>query len=256
MPEYRRSESGPDHAKTFTAAVRWPASRSATAPAAARRRPSRRPPRRPGRALRQPLDPADAGRVRRADDPPTVGRRSDRRCPNCPRSRPSAAGWTDGSVGPDHRRRSRSLHPRAIRRHVAGADDFAARLPGPAIAAVRRRGKYLWLPLDDGDACIGHLGMSGQLLVLARRTRPTSPHLRVRFRFADGGPELRFVDQRTFGGLPLDELVPTAADAVPRRRSRTSPATRWTPQFDDAAFVDRAAPAPDRRQAGAAGPDA
>ena len=44
--------------------------------------------------------------------------------------------------------------------------------------------------------------MSGQLLLLGAAA-PPGPHLRVRFRFADGDPELRFVDQRTFGGLQV-----------------------------------------------------
>jgi formamidopyrimidine-DNA glycosylase len=94
------------------------------------------------------------------------------------------------------------LHPRAVRRHLAGGDDFANALTGRTVTDVRRRGKYLWLALDTDDAVVGHLGMSGQMLLLAA-TEPAGPHLRVRFGFADGGPELRFVDQRTFGGLAL-----------------------------------------------------
>jgi formamidopyrimidine-DNA glycosylase len=103
-------------------------------------------------------------------------------------------------------------HPRAVRRHVAGGADFAARLAGRTVTAARRRGKYLWLDLDgtgpDGPdlALLAHLGMSGQMLV-ADPGRPDETHLRVRLRFADGGPELRFVDQRTFGGLSLHPLA-------------------------------------------------
>ncbi|MBM0259818.1 bifunctional DNA-formamidopyrimidine glycosylase/DNA-(apurinic or apyrimidinic site) lyase [Micromonospora sp. 4G55] len=95
-------------------------------------------------------------------------------------------------------------HPRAVRRHVPGAGHFADVLAGRTVTAVRRRGKYLWLPLDSGDALIGHLGMSGQLL-LQPIAAADELHLRVRFRFADDGPELRFVDQRTFGGLSVSE---------------------------------------------------
>jgi formamidopyrimidine-DNA glycosylase len=94
------------------------------------------------------------------------------------------------------------LHPRAIRRHIAGPVDFAAALSGVTVVEVRRRGKYLWLALDSGDAVIGHLGMSGQMLMQPSGTEDEK-HLRIRFRFDDGGPELRFVDQRTFGGLAV-----------------------------------------------------
>jgi formamidopyrimidine-DNA glycosylase len=218
------------------------------------------------------------------------------------------------------------LHPRAVRRHAAGPEDFAARLPGHLITGARRRGKYLWLPMTGGggagaghpaadaaasqgpdgstgatgishapgivggvapgaagtgsagtgsagtgaagtggagtggagadtgvgapaaagavgragpvgavaaagtvvtgavqavgeagaagdagpagDALLAHLGMSGQLLI-GDPDRPLPSHLRARFTFTDGGPDLRFVDQRTFGHLCL---VPGGAD--------------------------------------------
>jgi formamidopyrimidine-DNA glycosylase len=95
------------------------------------------------------------------------------------------------------------LHSRAVRRHEAGPDDFAARLAGRAFDRARRRGKYLWLPVGD-DAMLAHLGMSGQLLV-GPPEAPLSPHVRVRFTFADEGPDLRFTDQRTFGHLLVAE---------------------------------------------------
>jgi formamidopyrimidine-DNA glycosylase len=93
-------------------------------------------------------------------------------------------------------------HPRAIRRHLPGEAHFAAVLAGRTILDVRRRGKYLWLPLDSGDAVVAHLGMSGQLLCQPA-SAPDELHLRVRLRFTDGDPELRFVDQRTFGGMAV-----------------------------------------------------
>jgi formamidopyrimidine-DNA glycosylase len=93
------------------------------------------------------------------------------------------------------------LHPRALRRHVAGPDDFAAAVSGRTITGALRRGKYLWLPVGD-DAVLAHLGMSGQLLV-GDPSRPLSPHVRVRLTFTDSGPDLRFSDQRTFGHLSL-----------------------------------------------------
>jgi formamidopyrimidine-DNA glycosylase len=93
----------------------------------------------------------------------------------------------------------RVLHPRAVRRHAAGATDFADAIAGRPVVAARRRGKYLWLPVGE-DALLAHLGMSGQLLV-GDPVRPLSPHVRVVFTFTDAGPDLRFTDQRTFGHL-------------------------------------------------------
>jgi formamidopyrimidine-DNA glycosylase len=122
-------------------------------------------------------------------------------------------------------------HPRAIRRHLPGDVHFAAILAGRTILDVARRGKYLWLPLDSGDAIIAHLGMSGQLL-MEPADAEDELHLRVRISFTDGGPQLRFVDQRTFGGLSVseggaelpDEIAHIARDPI-------------DPLFDDEAFV-------------------
>ena len=91
------------------------------------------------------------------------------------------------------------LHPRALRRHLAGPDDFAAAVKGRQITGALRRGKYLWLPVGE-DALLAHLGMSGQLLMIDP-DQPLSPHVRIRFTFKDGGPDLRFTDQRTFGHM-------------------------------------------------------
>ncbi len=122
-------------------------------------------------------------------------------------------------------------HPRAIRRHLPGDAHFAAVLAGRTVLDVARRGKYLWLPLDSGDAIIGHLGMSGQLLMQPAGA-PDEVHLRVRFTFTDGGAELRFVDQRTFGGLSVSEGGATLpAEIAHIARDPIDPA------FSDADFV-------------------
>ncbi|MEV7234491.1 bifunctional DNA-formamidopyrimidine glycosylase/DNA-(apurinic or apyrimidinic site) lyase [Streptomyces sp. NPDC051020] len=125
------------------------------------------------------------------------------------------------------------LHPRAVRRHLAGSTDFAARLSGSRFGTAMRRGKYLWVPLDD-DSCslLGHLGMSGQLLVQPQDT-PDEKHLRIRIRFDDAlGTELRFVDQRTFGGLSVHENTP---DGLPDTIAHIA-RDPLDPAFDDAAF--------------------
>jgi formamidopyrimidine-DNA glycosylase len=118
------------------------------------------------------------------------------------------------------------LNPRAVRRDLAGPDGFAAAMAGRTFLRAERRGKYLWFALDDGgaqpsrisqedlgaqaeppsEALLAHLGMSGQLLV-GDPDRPLSPHVRARFTFADGGADLRFTDQRTFGHLMTVPLV-------------------------------------------------
>jgi formamidopyrimidine-DNA glycosylase len=102
------------------------------------------------------------------------------------------------------------LHPRAARRHTEGPADLAARLTGRLVSGARRRGKYLWLPVGDEEALLAHLGMSGQLIV-GEPDRPYEKHLRARFTFTDGGSDLRFIDQRTFGHL----MLTATEDGVP-----------------------------------------
>jgi formamidopyrimidine-DNA glycosylase len=125
------------------------------------------------------------------------------------------------------------LHPRAIRRHIPGAQDFAGRLVGHEITALRRRGKYLWFELDDEQALIGHLGMSGQFLLLPSDSE-YEKHLRLRFEFSDWNTQLRFVDQRTFGGMSIDELnddrIPTTISHIAR--------DPFDPEFDAACVVN------------------
>ena len=124
------------------------------------------------------------------------------------------------------------LHPRPVRRDPRGPEGFALALTGRRIDDARRRGKYLWLPLDNGDALLGHLGMSGQLLVQPAGAADER-HLRVRLVLHDG-LELRFADQRMFGGLSVSpggaelpaEIAHIARDAL-------------DPQFDEDAFVRR-----------------
>jgi formamidopyrimidine-DNA glycosylase len=118
------------------------------------------------------------------------------------------------------------LDPRSIRRHALGVGDFIGNLEGATVSDVVRRGKFLWLPLTDkgafgpGDperhqlpavALMAHLGMSGQLLMQGPGV-PDEKHLKVRLGLSprEGMPDqLRFVDQRIFGGLFVTALVPT-----------------------------------------------
>jgi formamidopyrimidine-DNA glycosylase len=125
--------------------------------------------------------------------------------------------------------RVRVLHPRPVRRHPPGAAHFENWLAGRRICSVGRRGKYLWLALDSGDAILAHLGMSGQLLVRPRAA-PPDRHLRVVIELA-GDLDLRFADQRMFGGLSASpggaELPPEIAHIA---------RDLLDPLFDDEAF--------------------
>ena len=138
-----------------------------------------------------------------------------------------------------HRRISRVevLHDRAVRRNLGGARSLVDRLTGRSFACVSRRGKFLWLPLDDGQSClVAHLGMSGQLLVVPR-SNPAETHLRVGIGFADRGRDLRFVDQRTFGGLAMDELIDDGTGGrIPATVAHIA-RDPFDPYFDDDAFV-------------------
>lgn len=136
------------------------------------------------------------------------------------------------------------LDPRSIRRHALGTEDFVGNLEGATVLDVVRRGKFLWMPLLDARAArptgaaapsspdspdssvswdasrvtgtpavalMAHLGMSGQLL-MQDAGAPDEKHLKVRLRLSaqDGMPEqLRFVDQRIFGGLFVTAMVAT-----------------------------------------------
>ncbi|GAA1691240.1 bifunctional DNA-formamidopyrimidine glycosylase/DNA-(apurinic or apyrimidinic site) lyase [Microbacterium sediminicola] len=111
---------------------------------------------------------------------------------------------------------------RALTRHVAGAADFERALTGRVLEQPARRGKFLWIPLgveaaeSRPRALIGHLGMSGQLL-LRQSGAPEVRHERVRLDIhhsVHGELAVVFVDQRTFGSLAVDTLVPTPDGAA------------------------------------------
>lgn len=87
-----------------------------------------------------------------------------------------------------------AVHEARLRRPVA--TDFARRLTGRRIEAVRRRAKYILLDLDGGEGCAVHLGMSGRLLVGKRE--PGARHVHIEVELAGGG-HLHYQDPRRFG---------------------------------------------------------
>lgn len=149
------------------------------------------------------------------------------------------------------------LDARSLKRHNAASGAFESLVTGARIEAAVRRGKFLWLPFRpaslvavagvsgadasgsaggadaapggadaapggaDADAAplalVGHLGMSGQMLLRTPDHPGDDRHARIRLHLEHAGHgELRvdFVDQRIFGSLAVDRLVPTADGAV------------------------------------------
>ena len=131
---------------------------------------------------------------------------------------------------------------RSLKRHLPGPADFVQTLAGARILAVVRRGKFLWMPLQLADdvnpaetslALVGHLGMSGQMLLRLPGAEPDKCN-RVTMVVEAAGPaqlsngdtfsgggfaageliEFRFIDQRIFGSLAIDRLINTT-DAGP-----------------------------------------
>ncbi len=140
------------------------------------------------------------------------------------------------------------FEPRSLRRHDGPPEDFVARLTGARLAAPERRGKFLWIPIaDDDEALVVHLGMSGQVLLRSpdrEHERLTRIVIDLRSPLGDGsgrpGPlRLDFVDQRIFGSMALDPLVPATDRPEQRIPSRVAHIARdpLDPAFDDAGFV-------------------
>lgn len=140
------------------------------------------------------------------------------------------------------------LDERAVRRHDGPAEDFAAVLVGARLLAPRRRGKFLWVPIDDADdpasALLTHLGMSGQVLLRAADA-PDERHTRIRLDVRHpehGAVRIHFADQRLFGSMSVDALT-DALDAPGERDERLPAQARHIardpldPRFDERAVV-------------------
>ncbi|MET4783425.1 bifunctional DNA-formamidopyrimidine glycosylase/DNA-(apurinic or apyrimidinic site) lyase [Glaciihabitans sp. UYNi722] len=138
---------------------------------------------------------------------------------------------------------------RSLRRHVGPSEDFVERLEGRGILGAVRRGKFLWLPLSappapsvpkmqeivaqpvesvrsgagsaespafSEEALVVHLGMSGQVL-LRDMQQPDDALLRIRLDLVHpthGELRVAFVDQRIFGSMAINDLVPTPDGAA------------------------------------------
>jgi len=152
---------------------------------------------------------------------------------------------------------------RSLRRHDGPAEDFVERLVGRVFAEPQRRGKFMWLPLVPQraepvspvvepvspvvepveTALVTHLGMSGQVLLRPPgvEDRLTRIHLDVHHPTL-GDRRLNFVDQRIFGSMAIDSLIPTpdGPDLVPTQVSHIA-RDPLDPLFDERAFLARLA---------------
>ncbi len=157
------------------------------------------------------------------------------------------------------------LDERSLRRHPGPAEDFVDRLTGAQLAAPSRRGKFLWLPLKTqevgaenadpapeaavsaespafSEAVVVHLGMSGQVLVRDRDADDRLTRIRLDLEHPVAGPvRLNFVDQRIFGSMAIDELIPDGGGGrVPRSVAHIA-RDPLDPLFDDREFLRRLA---------------
>ena len=147
---------------------------------------------------------------------------------------------------------------RSLRRHDGPSEDFVDRLTGRDIVSAERRGKFLWLPLGastgastgsategaGGEALVVHLGMSGQVLLRDRSTDDRLTRIRLDIDHAEHGPlRLNFVDQRIFGSMAIDALLPTpdAPDGLVPSQVAHIARDPLDPLFDDRLFFARLA---------------
>ena len=103
------------------------------------------------------------------------------------------------------------LDQRSLKRNFSGAKGFVEELRNKKLEGVVRRGKFLWLPISSSRALVCHLGMSGQVLVRSDGYEEDKLNrITLRLEKPNGEEiEMRFVDQRLFGGMQIDDLVLT-----------------------------------------------
>jgi formamidopyrimidine-DNA glycosylase len=146
------------------------------------------------------------------------------------------------------------FEPRSLRRHDPARGAFIDQLEGQRMSAAVRRGKFLWIPLAPQTepratrALVAHLGMSGQVL-LREPGSSADPQLRIRLHIEHpehGELWINFADQRIFGSMAVDALIPTR-DGLPAGHGSASPLVPsqvahiardpLDPGFSDAAFL-------------------
>lgn len=119
---------------------------------------------------------------------------------------------------------AQQFHPRTMNPRTEHNLDAVI---GARVISVKRRGKYMWFELNRPYALVAHLGMSGQFYVQSVKD-PMQKHVRGLFELKSAAKSrisLRFLDQRTFGWLSVEQLhkatesttaIPTSALHIAR----------------------------------------
>lgn len=110
-------------------------------------------------------------------------------------------------------------------------------LEGAKVESMNRRGKFLWFEVNRNLALVAHLGMSGQFIIREKKA-PDEKHLRARIDCGDRRRELRFIDQRTFGWLAIDQLVFEDGVEVPTSFQRVA-RDIFDPKFDSEKVISK-----------------
>ena len=134
--------------------------------------------------------------------------------------------------------------PRGISRHDGDTQHFEsaalALTADGGLQRPQRRGKFMWIPADDGaQALTIHLGMSGRML-LHELSDPVPRHARVQIWIDNHGKRSRldFDDPRMFGSLAVRPLVadphqPVSPGDAPPSRVGNVRGSVHTPQVAD-----------------------
>lgn len=97
---------------------------------------------------------------------------------------------------------------RSLKKNVGSLSSFSRELEGSKLSTFERRGKFLWMPIGEDRCLVTHLGMSGQILVRSPGySEDKCERIRTTVSKGQKNLEVRFIDQRLFGGMYLDELV-------------------------------------------------
>ena len=245
VPEYVIEDAGPDHEKTFTAQVRV-----GRQPLRARHRPVQEG----GRAAGGRDRLHRHRRRRTATSTADLGRRQP--MPELPEVEVVRRGLEAHVVGRTHRPGARCCTPARCAATSPAPSDFAAadRPAGVVLGAAPARQVPLAARSTAATRVLGHLGMSGQMLVQPAGA-PDERHLRVRFALApvDGDGRRWSCGSSTSGCSAASRSRPAAPTCPPEiAHIARDP---LDPLFDDDAFVAAGAAPRLGHQADPARPD-